>query len=82
MGLKKLAAKVEEYNERLENGKASKIKPRHVETVLQKLRAKSKEMEAEIASVKSEDKKARLEGKLGIAQTHIERAEWLLNELS
>ncbi|WP_227272517.1 hypothetical protein [Roseobacter weihaiensis] len=82
MGLKKLAANVNDYNERLESGKASKIKPRHVEKVLQKLRSKSTELEAEIAKATSPEKKARLEGKLGIAQTHIKRAEWLLKELS
>jgi hypothetical protein len=82
MGLKKLAAKVEEYNARLESGKASKIKSSHVEAVLQKLHAKSTELEAEIATATSADKKARLEGKLGIARTHIERAEWLLKELT
>jgi len=78
MGLKKLAAKVEEYNARLESGKASKIKPSHVEAVLQKLRSKLTKLETEIATATSADKKARLEGKLAIAQTHIERAEWLL----
>ncbi len=81
MGLKKLAAKVEDYNERLESGKASKIKPHHVEEVLHKLRAKETELEEEIAAAKSSDKKVRLEGKLEIARTHIERAEWLLKEL-
>jgi cell division protein FtsB len=81
MGLKKLAAKVEDYNERLESGKASKIKPHHVEEVLQKLRAKSTELEAEISAARSPDKKDRLEGKLQIAHTHIKRAEWLLKEL-
>ncbi|SHG78141.1 hypothetical protein [Marivita hallyeonensis] len=82
MGLKKLAAKVVDYNERLEGGKASKIKPRHVAKVLEKLRAKEAELEAEIASTTSPEKTARLEGKLGVARTHIERAEWLLNEIS
>mgnify|MGYP000692553260 FL=1 len=82
MGLKKLAAKVEEYNARLESGKASKIKPSHVEAVLQKLRSKLTKLETEIATATSADKKARLEGKLAIAQTHIERAEWLLKELT
>lgn len=81
MGLKKLAAKMEDYNERLESGKASKIKPRDVEKVLQKLRSKSTDLEAEIASTASADKKARLEGKLQIAHAQIERAEWLLKEL-
>ncbi|WP_135505585.1 hypothetical protein [Roseovarius aestuariivivens] len=82
MGLKKLASKVEDYQGRLESGKASKIKPAHVEKVLAKLRAKAVELEAEIAAAPSPDKKARLEGKLGIARTHIARAEWLLNELT
>ena len=82
MGLKKLAAKVEEYNARLESGKASKIKPSHVEAVLQKLRSKLTKLETEIATATSADKKARLEGKLATAQTHIERAEWLLKELT
>ncbi|SFU04794.1 hypothetical protein [Sedimentitalea nanhaiensis] len=82
MGLNKLAAKVVEYNERLESGKASKIKPNHVEKVLAKLKKKTDELEAEIASAHSADKKARLEKKLGVARTHVERAEWLLNELS
>jgi len=81
MGLKKLAAKVVDYNERLESGKASKIKPGDVEKVLKKLRAKSADLEAEIAAAKSSDKKARLKDKLKIAHTHIERAEWLLKEL-
>ncbi|TCS59885.1 hypothetical protein EDD52_11718 [Primorskyibacter sedentarius] len=81
MGLKNLAAKVVDYNQRLESGKASKIKPRHVEKVLQKLSAKSDALETEIAATQSPDKKARLEGKLKVARTHIERAEWLLKEL-
>lgn len=81
MGLKKLAEKVVEYNERLENGKASKIKPGHIEKVLEKLRRKSAEIEAEIASSTSPEKRARLETKLAVARTHIERAEWLLKEL-
>ncbi|MCK0150169.1 hypothetical protein MWU54_09070 [Marivita sp. S6314] len=82
MGLKKLAAKVEDYNARLESGKAHKIKPSHVEKVLQKLRKKASELDAEIAETSSADKKARLEGKRAIAHTHIARAEWLLNEVT
>ncbi len=82
MGLKKLAEKVAEYNERLESGKASKIKPSHVEKVLEKLRKKSFELEAEIASAHSPEKRARLEKKLSVARAQIERAEWLLNELT
>ena len=82
MGMKKLAEKVDEYNERLVSGKASKIKPSHVEKVLDKLRKKSAELEDEIAGAKSPEKKARLEKKRAIARAHIERGEWLLKEIS
>lgn len=82
MGMKKLAAKVDEYNGRLESGKASKIKPAHVEKVLGKLRKKAQELEEELASSISAEKKARLKKKLDIANTHIERGEWLLEEIS
>ena len=81
MGLKKLAAKVVDYNERLEGGKAGKIKPEDVKRILGKLHRKADELEAEVAATKSADKKSQLERKLGIAKTHIERAEWLLKEL-
>ena len=81
MGLKKLAAKVADYNERLESGKASKIKPDHVEKVLEKLRRKSGELEAEIEAAHSAEKRARLERKLEVARAQEERAEWLLRQL-
>jgi hypothetical protein len=82
MGLKKLAAKVAEYNERLESGKASRIEPAHVQAVLEKLKKKTASLEAGIATEPSQDKKARLEKKLSVAHAHVERAEWLLKELS
>lgn len=81
MGMKKLAAKVDEYNDRLKSGKASKIKRSHVEKVLDKLRRKSAELEEELSLATSGDKAARLEKKLGVVRTHIERGEWLLGEL-
>lgn len=81
MGLKNLAAKVVEYNERLEGGKASKIKPDHVEKVLGKLRKKEAELSAEMDIAVSDDRRDRLERKRQVARTHIERAEWLLAEL-
>ncbi len=81
MELTKLAAKVADYNDRLESGNASKIKPSHVRKVLEKLRAKEAELESEIADAKKNEKKVRLERKLGIAREHIARAEWLLGEI-
>lgn len=82
MGLKKLAAKIVDYNERLESGMADRIEPGHVERVLEKLRKKSAELEEEIALATTAEKKARLERKLEVARTHQERAAWLLNEIS
>ena len=82
MGMKKLAAKVDDYNARLESGKASKIKPGHVEKVLEKLRKKSVELEEELAATTSAEKKARLRKKLQIANAHIQRGEWLMSEIS
>ena len=81
MGLKKLAKKVADYNERLERGMASKIKPSHVEEVLNKLRKKAADLEAEIATEQDSGNKDRLEHKLRVAREHIGRAEWLLDEI-
>lgn len=81
MGLKKLAAKVAEYHDRLKSGKVSKIKPSHVKKVLEKLRKKSAELEADLASAHSPEKRARLKRKLKVAHAHEERAKWLLKEL-
>lgn len=82
MGMKKLAEKVNDYHDRLESGKASKIKPSHVEKVLKKLRLKSAELEEALAAATTLDKKARIEKKLGVARAQIERGEWLLAEIS
>ncbi len=81
MGLKKLAEKLSDYKARLERGKAKKIKPDHVQKVLEKLRKKSSELEAEIALEDKEEKKARLRRKLSVAREHMERAEWLLTQI-
>ena len=58
MGLKKLAAKVVNYNERLESGKASKIKPGHVEKVLGKA-------SEEVGRTRGRDRVSALSGKAG-----------------
>ena len=82
MGLKKLAAKVADYNDRLESGKASKIKPDDVNKVLKKLRAKEASLDAKISEARDPDEKARLQQKLAIAREHVSRAEWLLSEIA
>ena len=81
MKLKKLSAKVADYNQRLADGKASKIKPDHVGKVLEKLRAKEAELTEELAAAPSREKQTRIQRKLDVAREHIERAEWLLAEL-
>jgi NAD-dependent SIR2 family protein deacetylase len=81
MGLKKLAAKVADYNERLESGLADEIKPDHVHKVLEKLQRKEKELQEEISSTNNADKKERLERKLGVAREQIARARWLLETI-
>jgi thioredoxin reductase len=82
MGVKQLAEKVAEYNDRLEQGKVEKIKPDHVKKVQKKLQKKTAELEAEIAATGNEDKKVRLKRKLAIAREHAERAEWLLDKIT
>jgi uncharacterized protein YlxW (UPF0749 family) len=81
MGLKKYAGKLDEYYQRLTQGKVEKIKPSHVEKVLAKLRAKKVQLEEEIKTTAKESKKARLERKVLIAKEHIKRAELLLEEI-
>jgi hypothetical protein len=71
-----------DYNKRLQSGKASKIKPNHLEKILRKLRTKEAELEAEIAHTKDGDSRSRLEKKLRIAREHIARGEWLMGEIN
>ncbi len=82
MGLKKLAAKLLEYNKRLESGKADEIKHAHLVKVLDKLRAKEAELEADLAKTKSEQKRSRLERKLVVAHEQLARAKWLMDEIN
>lgn len=81
MGLKKPAEKLSDYNARLDQGKAKKIKPDHVQKILEKLRKKSPQLEVEIAREEKEDKKARLRRKIGVTREHVERAKWLLQQI-
>ncbi len=81
MGLKKYADKLDDYFKRLTLGKAKKIKPSHVETVIRKLRAKKQQLQDEIEKTAKESKKLRLERKVLIANEHIKRAEMLLAEI-
>ncbi|AXI41038.1 hypothetical protein [Sulfitobacter sp. SK011] len=81
MGLEKIGEKLDRYFNRLEQGKAAKIKPNHVEKVISKLRAKQKLLQEELGSAEKPSKKTRLESKLATVSEQIERAEWLLEKI-
>lgn len=81
MGLQKLAAKVAEYKTRLEEGKASKIEPKHVAKVLSKLRKKESDLVERIANAGGASDRDRLLLKLEIARDQIGKAQWLLEQL-
>lgn len=82
MGLKKLAAKVADYRARLEDGKASEIKPDHVRKVLEKLRHKEADLEEKLEKADGDEDRERLTRKLEVAQQQIRHAEWLLDTLA
>lgn len=82
MGLRKLAERVADYQKRLEAGEARTIEPGHVEKVLDKLRRKEAELLARIVTEVDPDERADLDRKLRVAREHIERAKWLLTEVS
>ena len=79
MGYEKLSAKLEDYLARMRAGKAHKIKPRDVEKVVAKLRARRAALVEEGA--KTPEKAERLAHKLRMADDLIARSEWLLAEL-
>ena len=81
MGLTKIGEKLDKYFSRLENGKAARIKPSHVEKVIAKLRAKQALLKTEIRDSEKPSKKERLESKLVTVHRQIERAEWLLDQV-
>jgi len=82
MGLKKLAAKLVEYQDRVDAGKARKIEPEHVRKVLDKLRRKEARLADDLAGASDKDVREDLERELNIARQHIARAEWLLQEVA
>jgi len=81
MGLKKYASKIDDYFERLTQGKVEKIKASHVEKVIKKLQTKQEQLRDEIEKTTKDSKRARLERKVLFAIEHIKRAEMLLKEI-
>lgn len=82
MGLESAIEKLDKYFKRLEKGKVQKIKPSHVDRVIQKLEAKVQLVQAELAETDKETKKQRLEQKLEMIREQQERANWLKSEIA
>jgi len=82
MGLERSVDKLDKYYERLNKGKAQKIKPSHVEKAIRKLQVKEKHLLEEIDETSKESKKVRLKRKLALVAEQQERARWLLEKIS
>lgn len=82
MGIKKFIEKIDDYQKRLKQKKAKKIKKSHVEEVIRKLEAKRAELKADIKSAEKRSKKDRLRTKLKVVDKQIERATMLLGKIS
>jgi len=82
VGLRKTSEKLNTYFDRLKRGKASKIKPSHVEKAIAKLKAKQALLNEELAEAVKPSKRERLRKKLGTVQAQIERGEWLLAQIN
>lgn len=81
MSLKDISAKLQDYQDRLKQGKAHKIQAKHVDKIIAKLTAKEAEVLAELDSVTKEGKRARLEQKLETLKAGHAKAEWLRDQL-
>jgi Zn-dependent oligopeptidase len=81
MAMTKVIEKLKKYYGRLEAGNAKKIKPSHVEKVIDKLLANKRNLLEEIAITKKTSKKERLIQKLAATRKQIDRAKWLLKKI-
>ena len=81
MGLTKTVEKLDKYHDRLEKGKAAKIKPSHLKKVAEKLKANEIALCAELEEATKADKKERLERKLAFVREQRARAKWLTEQL-
>lgn len=81
MKIAKALHKLEVYQQRLKDGKADQIKPKHVRLTIEKLRTKESELVAELEETTKPGKRERLSAKLATIQERIEEAEWLLAQV-
>ncbi len=82
MKTSKSLEKLAKYYERLAAGKAKKIKPSHVQEVIDKLESRERSLQEEIQGTKKNSKKDRLEGKRITTLEQLDRARWLLKEIT
>ncbi len=77
MKLSRSIEKLAEYYERFRKGKVEKIKLKHVDRVLAKLRSKKTALKEDLKDAKKKEKRKRLTSKLSVIQIQIDRGEWL-----
>jgi hypothetical protein len=82
MALAKSIEKLKKYYTRLQEGKAKKIKPSHVERVMEKLSVRERNLLDELAAANKLSKKKRLNQKLEETRKQIDRARWLKDRIS
>lgn len=82
MGLDNTIEKLDKYFKRLENGRVQKIKPSHVDKVIDKLEAKAELLLVELSEANTETKKRRLQNKLEMVREQQDRARWLKDNIS
>jgi len=81
MATSKHVEKLEKYFDRLHAGKVSKIKPSHVQKIIDKLAVKAAQIEVEREEALKTSKRERLGQKLLVIEEQISRAKWLLARL-
>lgn len=81
MGLTSTVEKLDKYFRRLDEGKAQKIKPSHLDKVMAKLDAKEASLRAELAETRKPSRRERLEDKLALVGEQRQRAVWLRQRL-
>lgn len=81
MGWKDIADRLDKYQRRLDEGKAEKIKPHHVEKALAKLAAKETQLMKELGETDKVEKRTRLEQKIATIRAQIEKARWLSEQI-
>ena len=77
MGLKSIVKRLDRYQERLAEGKAEKIKPRHIKKAIEKLMAKETQLAVELQDAAKPEKRKRLEPKISVIHEQIDKAKWL-----